>query len=110
MQNDFETFQKFGQQNADAAVKSFGVFTKGFQAIATEITDFSKKSFDESKTAAEKIAACKSFDKVVEVQTDFVRNVYEGYVSEMSKLGELYAGVAKEAYKPLETTFQKAAK
>ncbi len=110
MQNDFETFQKFGQLNADATVKSFGLFTKGFQSIATEIADFSKKSLDESKTAAEKVAGSKSFDKAVEVQTDYIRSAYEGYVSEMSKLGELYVGVAKEAYKPLETAFQKSAK
>ena len=110
MQNEFETFQKIGQQNADAAMKSFGVFTKGFQAIATEIADYSKKSFEDTKAAAEKVAASKSFDKAIEVQTDFVRASYEGYVSELNKIGDLYSGVAKEAYKPLETAFQKTAK
>lgn len=110
MQNAFENIQKIGQQNADAALKSFDVFTKGFQTIATEIADYSKKSFEDSKAAAEKVAGSKSFDKAVEVQTNFVRNAYEGYVSEMTKLGELYVGVAKDVYQPLETAFQKTAK
>ncbi|MBZ0217808.1 MAG: phasin family protein [Fimbriimonadaceae bacterium] len=110
MQNEFENIQKMGQQNTDAALKSIDVFTKGFQSIATEIADYSKKSFDESKAAAEKFAACKSFDKAVEVQTNFVRSAYEGYVSEMTKLGDMYVGVAKEVYKPIETAFQKTAK
>jgi len=110
MQNEFETFQKIGQQNADVALKSFGAFSKGFQAIATEIADYSKKSFEDSKAAAEKVAASKSVDTVIEAQTDFVRNSYEGYVSELNKIGELYLGAAKEAYKPFEAAFQKPAK
>ena len=110
MQNEFENIQKIGQQNADAALKSIDVFTKGFQTIATEIADYSKKSFDDSKVAAEKVAGSKSFDKAVEVQTNFMRSAYEGYVSEMTKLGELYVGVAKEAYKPIETAVQAAQK
>ena len=31
-----------------------------------------------------------------------MKTAYEGFVTEATKLGELYADIAKEAYKPFE--------
>lgn len=110
MQNGFEEFQKIGKNNVEAAVKSFGAMSKGFQAIATEIADYSKKAFEEGTAAAEQVVAAKSIDKAVEAQSSFLRASYEGYVGQATKIGELYAGVAQEAYKPIETVVQAAQK
>jgi hypothetical protein len=43
------------------------------------------------------------------VQTDFAKTAYEGFVAKASKLGELYADLAKETYKPFEAFAVKAA-
>ena len=110
MQNGFEEFQKIGKNNVEAAVKSFGAMSKGFQAIATEIADYSKKAFEEGTAAAEQVVAAKSIDKAVEAQSSFLRSSYEGYVGQATKIGELYVGAAKEAYKPIETVVQAAQK
>ncbi|TXL69006.1 phasin family protein, partial [Pantoea vagans] len=37
-----------------------------------------------------------------ELQTSFVKSSYESFVSEATKLGEMYADLAKSAYKPYE--------
>ncbi len=50
----------------------------------------------------------KSLDKAIEVQTEYAKSAYEGFVAEATKLGELYADLAKEAYKPFETMLAKA--
>jgi hypothetical protein len=110
MQNGFEEFQKIGKNNVEAAVKSFGEMSKGFQAIATEIADYSKKAFEDGTAAAEQVMSSKSIDKAVEAQSSFLRTSYEGYVGQATKIGELYVGAAKEAYKPIETVVQAAQK
>ena len=110
MQNGFEEFQKMGKDNVELATKSFGAMSKGFQEMATEFADFSKKAFEEGTAAAEKVAAAKSIDKAVEAQSSFLRASYEGYVGQATKLGEIYTGAAKEAYKPIETAVQAAQK
>ncbi|HTV28604.1 MAG TPA: phasin family protein, partial [Xanthobacteraceae bacterium] len=51
--------QKFGQSNMDMAVTSFGVWTKGAQAIAAEVVDYSKKSAESSAAAWEKLMSAK---------------------------------------------------
>jgi len=50
----------------------------------------------------------KSLDKAIEVQTDYAKNAYEGFVSQANKLGALYADLAKETYKPFEAIVAKA--
>jgi phasin family protein len=100
--------QKFGKDNMDATLKSFGALSKSVQAIAVEMADYSKKSFEQSTAAMEKMFSAKSIEKAIEVQSDFVKSSYEGFVAEATKLGELYADLAKESYKPFESYLTKA--
>ena len=50
----------------------------------------------------------KSLEKAMEVQTEYLKSSYEDFVAEATKLGELYADLAKEAYKPFESALAKA--
>jgi hypothetical protein len=109
MFENFDSFQKIGKENVDVALKSFGAASKGFQAIATEVADYQKKSFEEGTAAFEKLLGAKTLDKAIEAQTEFYKVAYEGFVSKAAKIGELYADIAKETYKPLEGAFAKAA-
>lgn len=103
MVKNLEDLQAVAKDNVDATMKSFGALSKSGQAIAVEIADYSKKSFEQGTATIEKLFGIKSFDKALEVQTDYAKSAYEGFVAEATKLGELYADFAKEAYKPFET-------
>ncbi len=102
-----EDFQTFGKEQVESAVQSMSTFTKGYQAIAAAMSDYSKKSFEDSSAFFEKLAGVKSFDKVVELQTDFAKTSYEKFVAEATKIGEMYTDLAKEAYKPVESYVSK---
>ena len=105
-----DQIQKLGKDNADAALKTFGAVSKGAQAIAVETADFAKKSFEQGTAAIEKLVGAKTLDKAIEIQTDYVRSSYEGIVSQSTKIGELYANLAKDVFKPYETLVAKSAK
>ena len=108
MIKNFEDVQKISKDNMDATMKSFGALSKSFQAIAAEIADYSKKSFEDGTEVMEKLFGAKSLDKAIEVQTDYAKTAYEGFVAQATKFGELYADLAKEAYKPFEAQWAKA--
>lgn len=110
MLNNFESIQKQGQDNFDLAVKSVNNLTKGFQEIAKETADFSKKQFETSSAVTEKLLATKSIEKAVELQADYAKTTYESFVSQATKIGELYAGLAKDSYKPFEAIAPKVTK
>ncbi|MGH9810976.1 MAG: phasin family protein [Terriglobia bacterium] len=108
MVKNFEDLQQVSKDNIDIAMKSMGAVSKSAQAIAAEVADYSKKSFEESTAALEKLFGVKSLEKAIEVQTEYAKTAYEGFVSKASKIGELYADLAKETYKPFETLMAKA--
>ena len=108
MVKNLEDLQQVGKDNVEVAMKSVGVLSKGAQAIAVEVADYSKKAFEDGTAALEKLFGVKSLDKAIEVQTEYAKTAYEGFVAEATKIGELYADLAKETYKPFETLMAKA--
>jgi hypothetical protein len=108
MLKNFEDLQEAGKENVEIALKSMGTLSKGSQAIAVEVADYSKKAFEDGSAALEKLFGVKSFEKAIEIQTEFAKTAYEGFVAKASKIGELYADLAKETYKPFETIMAKA--
>ena len=97
-----EEMQQYGKEQFDAAVASANTFSSGFQAIATAYGDYTKKSFEDTKSFVEKLSGVKSVEKAIEVQTEFAKSAYETFVAESQKIGALYSDLAKQAYKPLE--------
>ena len=79
-----------------------GAMSKIFQAIAVEFANCSKRSLEDHTAATEKLMGAKTVEKAFEVQTEYVKTTYEGFVAHATKIGELYANLAKELYKPIE--------
>jgi hypothetical protein len=109
MLKNVEDFQKLGKDNLETCMKQFDTVSKGWQVIATEFADYSKKNFENGSAALEKLLGAKSLDKAIEVQSDFVKTAYEGFVAQSTKMGELYTNLAKETYKPIEGMIAKVA-
>jgi len=106
MMKNFDDFQKLGQQNVDTAMKMLGEWSKGWQAIAAEMTDYTKRSFEEGTATVEKLLSAKSVEQAVEIQTGYAKRAYDDSMHQVSKLGGLYTELAKEAYKPVEKALQ----
>lgn len=97
-----EDLQQQSKEQLDAAVASARTVANGFQAIAAAYGDYSKKSFEDTKSYVEKLSGVKSLDKVLEVQNEYAKTAYETFVAEAQKIGQLYSDLAKETYKPFE--------
>lgn len=109
MLNNFDDMQKLGKNNLEASVKSFGALSKSSQAIATEMADYSKKSFEDGSKALEKLFGAKTLEQAIEIHTDFAKTAYEAFVAEATKIGELYTDLTAEIYKSFEPHIAKAA-
>ena len=102
--------QRAGKDGFDAAVSSFGEANKGFQAIAAEIAAYSKKSFEDGTRAFEQLIGAKSFEQAFAIQSQYAKTAFEAYVTQASKIGELYVDLARSAYKPVEQAAAKTAR
>jgi phasin family protein len=103
-----EDFQKFGKQQFEAATAATQTLSKGLQELAAETTDYSKKAIAANTSVVEKLLGAKSVETAIQIQTEFAKSAYEGFVAQATKVGELYAKIAKEAFKPVEAAYAKA--
>jgi hypothetical protein len=82
-------------QNMHAAVGVLSDINKCWTAIACEMTDYAKRSFEDSATTFAKLTSVKSIVQAVEIQTEFTKRAYAAHLKEMTKISGMYAELAK---------------
>jgi phasin family protein len=97
-----EDLQKYGKEQMETLAASATTLQTGFQAIATAYGDYTKQSFEDTKSFVDKLSGVKSLDKAIEVQTEYAKSAYEAFVAESQKIAGLYTDLAKQTFKPLE--------
>ena len=102
MAKNIDAIGKLGQSNMDGAVKIWGEWGKSWQAITAEMSDYSKRSFEDGTQTMEKLMTAKSIEQAVEIQTTFAKRAYDEYMHQMQKIGGMYSEFAKDAYRPVE--------
>ena len=83
--NRNNSHQQNGEKLLDTGAALASTFPSGFQAIATAYGDYTKKSFEDTKSFVEKLSGVRSLDKAIEVQTEFAKTAYETFVSEFAE-------------------------
>jgi hypothetical protein len=68
-----EEYRKASQDSFASVVRSVGEIQRGFQGIAAEMTEQSKRSVGQA----------------LELQTRIAKKAYDAYVSELTKLGQM---------------------
>jgi hypothetical protein len=105
----FDDANLYGKDAVDTMLKSYSTATKGFQAIATETAEYSKKAYEANVAHMEALMSVKSFEAAIELNTSFAKSAVEGYLAELNKLGEMYSDIAKQTYEPAKAAASKAA-
>ncbi|MDQ6701650.1 MAG: phasin family protein [Pseudomonadota bacterium] len=107
MANEFDDVQNYGKEQFGAAAAATTCFAKTLQTIATETADYSKKALENNSAFMEKLLGVKSYDTAIQIQSEYWKTSYAGFVAQATKIGELYSSLAKEAFKPVETGITK---
>jgi hypothetical protein len=97
-----EDIQNYGKEQYETAVASATGLQNGLSAIASAYGDYTKKSYEDTKSFVEKLSGVKSIDKALEAQTEYAKSSYETFVADAQKIAGLYGDLAKQAFKPLE--------
>ena len=97
-----EDIQSYGKEHLETVVASATTLQNGIQAIASAYGDYTKKSFEDTKSFVEKLSGVKSLDKAIEAQSEFAKSAYESFVAESQKIAALYTDLAKQTFKPFE--------
>lgn len=106
MMNSFNDLQKLTQSNMEQSMKLVGEWNKGWQTLATDWTDYSKRAFEDGTSTFEKLLHAKSLEQAFEIQTSYAKRAYDEYMHQLNKVGAFYSTLARDSYKPVERAFQ----
>ena len=104
----FEDFQKYSKQQVEVATAFAATMSKGMQEIASEAAEYSKHSLSAGSEVVERLMGAKSVETAMQIQTEFAKTAYEGFVAKSTKINEIIAKVATEAMKPTQHAFSMA--
>lgn len=107
MANNFEDVQKMSKDQMEQFSTSAASVARGFQAIATETTDYSKRALENTSSHMEKLLGARSIDTAIQLQSEFAKSTVEGFVAQATKISEIYRDMAKEAFRPVEAAMNK---
>ena len=102
---NFEDFQSFSKQQMEAFTSAAATWTKGMQELAAESTDYAKKAFSAGSAVYEKMLGARSIESAIQIQSEYAKQAYEGFVAQASKVSDLYAKVAGDVMKPVASAY-----
>jgi hypothetical protein len=102
---NLEDFQDFSKQQLAAIASASSTWAKGLQELATESTDYSKEAFAATSATLEKLLGARTVEAAVQIQSDYAKQTYEGFVAQATKGSELFAKVAADAFKPVTSAY-----
>ena len=97
-----EDYQRAAQSGIEAANRAFGEMNRGFQSVAAEMTNYTKKSIEDVFRAWEQLASARSLPEVINVQTRYAQTAVESYMHQFSRITELCLDAARNASKPVQ--------
>ena len=106
----FEEFQKLSKHQVETATAFTATLTKSLQEIAAETADYSKHSLAAGAEAMERLMGAKSMETAVQIQTEYAKSAFEGFVARSTKINEIFAKLAAEVMKPAQGVFTLGAK
>jgi len=110
----------YGDQKATAAadqgaaspmegtLNAFSATSKNIQAVAGQIFDISKQSFEHTTQTLEKLRNARGMDEVVAIQTNFVKEAFEHGAQHARKFGELMAAFPADLSKTYQDAWLKS--
>lgn len=97
----FEKMSAFSQENVDAIIKSSEIATKAAEGFGTEMSNYSKKAFEDGVAAVQDFATAKNMTELFEKQTAFAKTSFEAMVAQSTKISDMMASSMKDVSKPL---------
>lgn len=105
--SNVEQVQQVTKDLGEAATSSAKTLATSVQTIATAHADYAKKAMQNGSEFFAKLTSVKEPTKVMELQSEYVKNAYETFVLESKKISELYTDFFKQTTKPFEALIAK---
>jgi hypothetical protein len=88
----------------ESGLASASAMSEKLGVITTEAGEFARETAQRNSSLIEAITSAGTPETALRLQTDFARESYRAMVSQAARMTELYAELARDVYRPFETT------
>jgi phasin family protein len=99
---NYDQFIAFSREMAEAYLKSANAAGKGFESLNAEMFAYARKSVEDSMAVTKAVMSSKTVDEAIQVQSEFGRSIFETYVDQLAKFGDMALATAKVTAEPLQ--------
>jgi phasin family protein len=97
----YEQWSDVGRENFSAVLRANAALTEGLEAMGKEVIQYARRSFEQVAETATALLGAKTFEDVVQLNTQFAKANLEGLIERSARLSEMGVMVASEALAPL---------
>lgn len=102
----YDEMTALNKQAVEAFMSAGTVASKGVEQINAEVLAFTKTQIEDSISAAKALMGAKTLQELVDLQSDYARGAFDAYMAQSTKMGELTAKLAQEAFEPINAQLQ----
>ena len=97
----YEQWTDVGRENFTAVLRANAALSEGLEALGKEVIQYARRSFEQVAETATALLGAKTFEDVVQLNSQFAKANLEGLIERSAKLSEMGVKVATEAMAPL---------
>ena len=91
----------FNKETVEAVMASTNTVAKGVEELGQEIATFAQKTAEKNFETAQKMFALKNVQDVLELQAEWAKSAFDGFVAESAKLQDISVQVSTKASEPI---------
>ena len=105
----FDGFAVNSKLNLEALADSVGAAAEAAQSLSAQAAAFTKKALEDHVAVSKKLAAAKSVQEALDIQTGYAKSAMEAYVTEMTKWSDSLTSSVQRSLKPINDRVAAAA-
>ncbi len=105
----FDEAARLSKALLDTGMTSASAMGEGLNAITAEAGDYARATAEKGAAALEALMSAGSVEAAAQVQAEFARAAYEGFVGQAARMSALYADLARDVCLPFELALRRPA-
>lgn len=93
---------EMSRAHVEALIASAKAATAGVEQVIAHVTEVSKKSFEDTNAMVKSLAAAKTPNELMQLQSDFAKAQFDEAVAQYSKMTEMMVKLAGEVMEPVQ--------
>lgn len=106
--DNFDQVSDFNRENVEAVIVSSNIVAKGFEVVGKEFAAYAQKAADANMAAAKMLSTAKNPQELMDMQTEWAKTAFDGFVAESTKLQDISVKVSNQASQPISERINKA--